>query len=80
MAITYAQGNHRAWAAGAVECWHCAQIDTLRGKLSKSDRNGMKRGIERTGELIKKLCNKKSKLSHDDWDDVLMYVWQEVCD
>jgi len=80
MAISYAEGNHREWAASVIEEWHDAQVDCLKGKLSQDEREGIKSGIERTGELIGKLRNPDCKLTHDEWDDVLMYVWQEISD
>ena len=80
MAITYTQGDHREWAASVIADWHDAQEDMLKGKLSRTERNGIKSGISRTGELVGKLLDKKTELTHDEWNDVLMYVWQEVCD
>lgn len=80
MPITYTQGDHREWAASVIADWHDAQVDMLKGKMSKDDREGIKRGIERTGELVDKLRDKKATLTHDEWDDVMMYVWQERCE
>ena len=80
MAITYTQGDHREWAASVIADWHDAQMDMLKGKLSKDERAGIESGIEQIGELVDKLRNKKAKLTHDEWDDALMYVWQERCE
>ena len=80
MAITFTQGDHRDWAASVLEDWHKVQIELLKNKLKKCDKEGIKSGIEHTGELITKLRNKKINLNHEEWDDVLMYVWQERCD
>ena len=80
MAITYTQGNHRDWAASVIEDWHNVQVGLLKCKLKKDERKGIESGIERTGELVEKLRNKTAELTHDEWDDVLMYLWQERCD
>jgi len=80
MAITYTQGNHREWAASVIEDWHYVQVDLLRGRLKKDERDGVRSGIERTGELVEKLRDEKAMLTHEEWDDVLMYIWQERCD
>ena len=80
MAITYTQGNHREWAASVIEDWHTVQKGLLKCKLRKDEREGIRSGIERTGELVEKLRDKKVELSHEEWDDVLMYIWQERCD
>ena len=31
-------------------------------------------------ELVEKLRDQKIELSHEEWDDVLMYIWQERCE
>jgi hypothetical protein len=80
MSISFTKGNHREWAASVIEDWHDAQLDMLKGKLSKDERKGIKSGVERTDELIGKLRNNKAELTHDEWDDAMMYVWQERCD
>ena len=80
MAITYTQGDHRDWAASVIEDWHNVQVGLLKGKLKKDEREGIESGVERTGELVEKLLDKKSILTHEEWDDVLMYIWQERCD
>lgn len=80
MAISYTEGNHREWAASVIEGWYDAQIDCLKGKLSQDERKGIDSGVERTGELIEKLRNPKVRLTHSEWDEVMMYVWQEVCE
>ena len=80
MPITYTQGDHREWAASVIADWHDAQVGMLKGKLSKDEHEGIKSGIERTGELVDKLRDKKAKLTHNEWDDIMMYVWQERCE
>jgi|GEM_PF-6868865 len=80
MAISFIQGNHREWAASVIEDWHDVQVGLLKGKLRKDEREGIRSGIERTGELVEKLRDKKEILTHDEWDDALMYLWQERCD
>ena len=80
MAITYTQGNHREWAASVIEDWYNVQVGLLKCKLKKDEREGIKSGIERTGELVAKLRNNKVELTHEEWDDALMYLWQERCD
>lgn len=79
MAISYTQGDHREWAASVIENWHDAQLDMLKGRISTDEREGIESGIERTQELMNKLRSKK-KLTHEEWDDTMMYVWQEVCE
>jgi len=80
VALSYIQGDHRDWAASVIEDWHDVQVGLLKLKLKKSEREGIKSGIERTFELMEKLRDKNVDLSHEEWDDVLMYIWQERCD
>ena len=80
MAKTYIQGDHRDWAASVTQDWCDAQASARKGKMSRSDREGLESGIARTGELIALLLDKKKELTHEEWDGVLRYVWQERCD
>lgn len=78
----FTESDHWGWVASALEQWHDAQVEMLKGKLSKDEREGIESGVERTGELVDKLLSKKKRktITFDEWDDILMYLHQEVAD
>jgi hypothetical protein len=83
--LHFAEGDCFEWAASIMEQFANAMRDNLpkgHGKEDDDEYAGMKEAIARIEELRTKLTDGKlrKKMTPDDWEDVMMYVHQEVSD
>ena len=83
--LHFTEGDCFEWAASIMSQFADAMEENLPKGHSEEDNDeyaGMKEGIERIGELQEKLCDMKKRktMTYEDWEDIMMYIHQELSD
>lgn len=81
--LHFSEGDCYQWAASIMEQFAEAIEANLPSMTEdKQEYYGAEQGIARIRELEDKLTNRvlRKKMTYDDWEDVLMYIHQEVSD
>ena len=82
-ALRFTEGDEFEWAASVIEQFAEANEANLPSFVDdKASYHGMEQGIARIRELEAMITDKKlrKKMKTDDWEDLMMYLWQEVSD
>ena len=81
--LHFTEGDCFEWAASVMEQFAEANESNLSSYVDDlASYHGIEGGIARIRELEAKLCDRKlrKKMTTSDWEDVMMYVHQEISD